>query len=255
MTEQQPVYAPRKRRFLGLWFAGAVVVLGVAVVIVFGVTPEPPPVADSSLEPGLLRSTGSAGPPGPTTGCVHGSDRKRPVCRTVTGVGIVAEKQPMVRRGGEPGSATAIDASAMPPFGGAGACIRGSPNSVENSRTPFFSITIPGLTLARALVHAWPPLTDQVGEYCAGHCLVTARSGPKWTGEEESRMTRDTSRDSWLGTSRPFCHDGVPPIPLRALIATERSSRSEHQHCRYTRSVPHTPARFHAAPWARVGSI
>lgn len=54
MTEQQPVHAPKKRRFLGLWFAGAVVVLGVVVMIVFRVTPEPPPVVDSSLEPGLL---------------------------------------------------------------------------------------------------------------------------------------------------------------------------------------------------------
>jgi hypothetical protein len=54
MTEQQSAYAPPKRKYLGLWFAGAVVVLAVVVGIVFRVTPEAPPVADSSLEPGLL---------------------------------------------------------------------------------------------------------------------------------------------------------------------------------------------------------
>ena len=54
MTEQQPVHVRPRRKFLGLWFAGAVVVLGVVVGVVFGVTPERPPVADSSLEPGLL---------------------------------------------------------------------------------------------------------------------------------------------------------------------------------------------------------
>jgi len=51
-----------------------------------------------------------------------------------------------------------IAAPAMPPFGGAGAGIRMPPNSVENSRTSYSSITIPGLTPARALVHAWPPI-------------------------------------------------------------------------------------------------
>jgi hypothetical protein len=54
MTEQlQPPSVPSKRRYLGLWLAVAVVVAGVAVVVLTA-RKEPPAVAGPSLKPGLL---------------------------------------------------------------------------------------------------------------------------------------------------------------------------------------------------------
>jgi hypothetical protein len=51
MSGQQHAYVPPRRRFLNLWIAAAVAVVG----IVFGVTPAVShDIADASLEPGLL---------------------------------------------------------------------------------------------------------------------------------------------------------------------------------------------------------
>lgn len=54
MSEQQPVYAPSKKRYLGLWFVGGLVVVAVVIGVVFGQSPPPAPTSDHSLTPGLL---------------------------------------------------------------------------------------------------------------------------------------------------------------------------------------------------------
>ena len=55
MTEQQQaVYVPPKKKNVGLWFTAGLVVVITVVAFVFAETPEPKPVADASLEPGLL---------------------------------------------------------------------------------------------------------------------------------------------------------------------------------------------------------
>jgi hypothetical protein len=52
--QQQAVYVPHKKKNVGLWLTvGLVVVISVAA-FVFAETPAPRPVADASLEPGLL---------------------------------------------------------------------------------------------------------------------------------------------------------------------------------------------------------
>src|SRR5262245_16367398 len=100
---------------------------------------------------------------------------------------------------------------------------------VPNSRKPLLSITIPGLTLARALVHAWPPLTDQVGGSVPATAWSQLSSVRNGLAQRESRMTRDDSRERVLDV--PGCHRSS--TPLRVLNATFR----------------YIPALFHKAQW------
>ncbi|HEX6355439.1 hypothetical protein [Actinophytocola sp.] len=55
MTEQQQaVYVPPKKKNVGMWATVGLLVVIVVVAVVFAESPEPAPVADASLETGLL---------------------------------------------------------------------------------------------------------------------------------------------------------------------------------------------------------
>ncbi|HYQ69751.1 hypothetical protein [Actinophytocola sp.] len=54
MPEQQPAYVPPKKRNIGYWLVAGLVVAIAVVGFVFAKAPKPVPVADHSLDAGLL---------------------------------------------------------------------------------------------------------------------------------------------------------------------------------------------------------